>query len=296
MGYMKDLGQLRAASMDPACGEVISYDHRRPMKNSALLSLILTLLLCSPVQARGTSPAAAPAAPAQTQEEQSAKEIVKRSDDLMRGDTQQGHYTMTVITPNWRRQLEIRVQSKGRDRMLLKILSPAKEKGITTLRVGNEMWNYLPQVERTIKIPPSMMLQPWMGSDFANDDLVKESSIVEDYDHVIIARKTINDRPLVRIQLTPKPRAGVVWKRRVMVIDTQTFVPVRDEFYGKDDELIKVLSYRDVHRVGGRLIPTRWEMVSEVQPGRRTMIEVSDDLVYNEPIDDGVFTLQNIKN
>ncbi len=277
-------------------GALLSRILTLPSRILALASLILALLLCPTVQARKVSPAAAPAAAVQTQEEQNAKEIVKRSDDLMRGQTQQGHYTMTVITPSWRRQLEIRVQSKGRDRMLLKILSPAKEKGITTLRVGNEMWNYLPQVERTIKIPPSMMLQPWMGSDFANDDLVKESSIVEDYDHVIIARKTIKGMPLVRIQLVPKPRAGVVWKRRVMVIDTQTFVPLRDEFYGKDDELVKVLSYRDVRRVGGRLIPTRWEMVSEIKPGRRTMIEVSDDLVYNEPIDDGVFTLQNIKN
>ncbi len=251
------------------------------MKASALLLLALTLPLCAPVQAR---------------EELTAKEIVKRSDDLMRGQTQKGRYTMTVITPNWRRRLEIQVHSKDRDKMLLKILSPAKEKGITTLRVGTEMWNYLPQVERTIKIPPSMMLQPWMGSDFANDDLVKESSIVEDYDHVISESRTVRGRPLVRIQLTPKPRAGVVWQRRVMVIDTETFVPVRDEFYGKDDALVKVLNYSDVRRVGDRSIPTRWEMVSRTKPGHRTVIEVSDDLVYNGPMDDNVFTLQNIKN
>jgi len=251
------------------------------MKASALLLLALTLPLCAPVQAR---------------EELTAKEIVKRSDDLMRGQTQKGRYTMTVITPNWRRRLEIQVHSKDRDKMLLKILSPAKEKGTTTLRVGTEMWNYLPQVERTIKIPPSMMLQPWMGSDFANDDLVKESSIVEDYDHVISESRTVRGRPLVRIQLTPKPRAGVVWQRRVMVIDTETFVPVRDEFYGKDDALVKVLNYSDVRRVGDRSIPTRWEMVSRTKPGHRTVIEVSDDLVYNGPMDDNVFTLQNIKN
>ena len=251
------------------------------MKYAALFSLILALTLCTPVQA---------------QEELTAKEIIKRSDDLMRGETQKGHYTMTVVTPNWRRRLEIHIQSKGRDKMLLKILSPAKEKGITTLRVGYEMWNYLPKVERTIKIPPSMMLQPWMGSDFANDDLVKESSIVEDYDHVISERRTVRGRPLVRIRMTPKPRAGVVWQRRVMVIDTETFIPVRDEFYGKDDVLIKVLSYLDVRRISDRSIPTRWEMVSRIKPGRRTVIEVNDDLVYNEPIDDSVFTLQNIKN
>jgi len=251
------------------------------MKSTPLLALVLAVLLSTPVRA---------------EEELTAKEIVRRSDDLMRGKTQKGRYTMTVITPNWRRQLEIEVHSKDRDKMLLKILSPAKEKGITTLRVGYEMWNYLPKVERTIKIPPSMMLQPWMGSDFANDDLVKEGSVVEDYDHVISERRTVRGRPLARITLTPKPRAGVVWQKRVMVIDTATFIPVREEFYGKDNALIKVLSYTDVRRVSDRTIPTRWEMVPRTKSGYRTVIEVSDDLVYNEPIDDSVFTLQNIRN
>jgi len=257
------------------------------MKYSFSLAAGLALLLCAPLQAQQeTAP----------KEELTAKEIVKRSDDLMRGDTQKGRYSMTVVTPNWRRQLEIHVQGKGRDKILLKILSPPKEKGITTLRVGYEMWNYLPQVERTIKIPPSMMLQPWMGSDFANDDLVKESSIVEDYDHVISEARTVRGRPLVRIAMTPKPGAGVVWQKRVMVIDAETFIPVRDEFYGKDDVLVKVLSYREVRRFNDRSIPTRWEMESRTKPGHRTVIEVGDDLVYNEPMDDGVFTLQNIKN
>jgi len=264
-------------------------------RSLSLLLPLLPLVFCASCMPRFAEKQPAPVAPP-VQQELTAKEIVKRSDDLMRGDTQKGSYTMTVVTPDWQRRLEIRVQSKGRDKILLKILSPAKEKGIATLRIGNEMWNYLPSVERTIKIPPSMMLQPWMGSDFANDDLVKESSIVEDYDHVIIARKTINERPLVRIQLIPKPGAGVVWERREMVIDTNTFAPLRDEFYGRDDELIKVLSYSDERAVNDRSIPTHWEMVSVVKPGCRTVIEVGDDLVYNEPIGDSVFSLQSLLN
>ncbi|MGE5279208.1 MAG: outer membrane lipoprotein-sorting protein [Deltaproteobacteria bacterium] len=272
---------------------------KRSLLPAFLPPLALVFLLGTPLcaqEAPRSAPLTVPVLIIRAEPALSAKEIVKRSDDLMRGDTQKGTYTMTVITPSWRRQLEIYVQTKGRDKTLLKILSPAKEKGITTLRVGNEMWNYLPKVERTIKIPPSMMLQPWMGSDFANDDLVKEASIVEDYDHVLTGTNVVNGRNIARITLTPKPHAGVVWEKRVMDICLDDFTPVRDEFYGKNDTLIKVLTYSNVRRVNDRSIPVRWEMVSRIKPGCRTVIEVHDDLRYNNVIDDAVFTLSNIKN
>lgn len=229
-------------------------------------------------------------------QELTGRDYVLRSDDLMRGDTQNGQYSMTVVTPQWERRLKLSVLAKGRDKVLLKILSPAKEKGITTLRVKNEMWNYLPAVERTIKIPPSMMLQPWMGSDFANDDLVKESSVVEDYDHRILSEEVFDGETVVRVELMPKPAAGVVWAKRVMLINKTTFAPVRDEFFGKNNTLIKTLTYSKIKKIGDRAIPTYWEMTSELKKGNRTTIEVDDNLVYNEPIGDSVFSLQNLKN
>lgn len=229
-------------------------------------------------------------------QELSAQEIVKRSDDLMRGNTQEGKYTMTVITQNWERHLELYVYSQGRDKIFIRILSPAKEKGITTLRIKNEMWNYLPSVERTIKIPPSMMLEAWMGSDFANDDLVKESSVVNDYTHRIIDEKIIDGKEVCRIELTPKPEAAVVWNKRIMWIQKNDFIPLRDEFYGKNNKLIKVLTYSKIKKISDRTIPAYWEMTSEIKSGHRTIIEVSDKVVYNKPIEETVFNLQNLKS
>jgi outer membrane lipoprotein-sorting protein len=229
-------------------------------------------------------------------QEPTPQEIVKRCDDLMRGDTQEGKYTMTVITPSWERILTLYVYSQGRDKIFIRILSPSKEKGTTTLRIKSEMWNYLPSVERTIKIPPSMMLEPWMGSDFANDDLFKESSVVNDYTHEILTTEKIDDQDVYKIQLTPKPRAGVIWDKRIMWIRKSDYVPLRDEFYAKNNRLIKTLAYSDVKKISGRLIPTHWEMVSEIKKGRRTTIEVDSQVVYNKPIDDSVFSLQNLKS
>lgn len=226
----------------------------------------------------------------------SPREIVKHSDDLMRGNTQEGIYEMTISTPTWERTLRLTVKSKDRDKMLIRILSPSKEKGTTTLRIKNEMWNYLPQVERTIKIPPSMMLQPWMGSDFANDDLVKESSIVDDYEHTLLRQEKIDGADVYVIVLTPKPKAGVVWNKRVMKIRKKDFIPLRDEFYGKGEKLVKVLNYSKIEKISDRFIPTHWEMVSELKKGHRTIIEVDKKVVYNTPIADTVFSLQSLKS
>jgi outer membrane lipoprotein-sorting protein len=115
-----------------------------------------------------------------------AKEIVARSDQLIRGNSSVGEMSMTVNTPSWKRTLEFRSWSKGKDKMLIRITYPKKEAGLASLKIGSNMWNYLPKINRTIKIPPSMMLQSWMGSDFTNDDLVKESSMVDDYSHTLL--------------------------------------------------------------------------------------------------------------
>jgi hypothetical protein len=228
------------------------------------------------------------------------QEIVKRSDDLMRGDTQKGKYYMTVITPDWQRRLELYCFSKGRDKIFIRILAPAKEKDTTTLRIKGEMWNYLPGVERTVKIPPSMMLQPWMGSDFANDDLVKETSVVNDYTHRLIGEEKTDaagvGADVYILELIPKPQAAVVWEKRIMRINKSDFTPVRDEFYGKNNKLIKVLTYSKVKKISDRSIPTVWEMRSEIKKEHRTVIEVSDSVVYDQPIEDSVFSIQNLKS
>ncbi|MDP1853752.1 MAG: outer membrane lipoprotein-sorting protein [Candidatus Omnitrophota bacterium] len=224
----------------------------------------------------------------------SPTEIVRRADDLLRGDTNRGTYTMEVVTPNWRRTLELYVYSLGRDKIFIRILSPAKEAGIGTLRVKNEMWNYLPNVEKTIKIPPSMMAQSWMGSDFANDDLVKESSIVNDYTHTIAAEEDTGDFSAYKIELIPKPDAAVVWGKILFWVRKGDYVPLKEEYYDEKGRLIKVLEYSDIGAVSDHIIPRVWKMSSALKDNHYTIIKVVD-VEYNKPIDGNVFTLENLK-
>ncbi|MCR4337261.1 MAG: outer membrane lipoprotein-sorting protein [Candidatus Omnitrophica bacterium] len=228
------------------------------------------------------------------QEVLSPTEIVKRSDDLMRGNSTTGIYTMEILTPNWQRKLELHVDSVGRDQVFIRILSPAKEAGIGTLRIKNEMWNYLPQVEKVIKIPPSMMMQSWMGSDFANDDLVKESSVVHDYTHQIVETINIDGHEVHKIEFIPKPKAAVVWGRLFRWVRKDDFVPLQEEFYSEKGKLIKVLKYSDIGTVSNRLIPKVWTMTSMIKPGHQTVIRLVD-VQYDLSLDPNIFTLSYLQ-
>jgi outer membrane lipoprotein-sorting protein len=221
-------------------------------------------------------------------------QIVKAAEDLMRGESIEGIYTMTIRTPGWQRSLRLKVTGQGRDKMFIRILAPAKEAGIGSLRIDHEMWNYLPDIEKTLKIPPSMMLQPWMGSDFANDDLVKESSVVNDYTHTLLSIDNLDGHTAYKIELTPKPEAAVIWGRRVQWIRLGDNVPLKEEYYDENGEIIKVLDYSNIGTVSDRVIPRTWTMTSLTKQGHYTVIELIN-VHYNLPVKNHVFTLQNLK-
>lgn len=233
------------------------------------------------------------AAPAAAQEP-SARAILDRVETLLWGKTSQGEYEMSITTPRWQRTLGLRVWMERPRRSFVRILEPAKEKGIGSLRIGAEMWNYLPSVERTIKIPPSMMLQPWMGSDFTNDDLVKSSSIVDDYVSTILREEPLGGAPARVLELIPKPEAAVVWGRILYWVRTSDTIPLKEEFYDERGALVRTMTFSEVKAMGGRSIPTRWEMRPADKPGNVTTIVVKS-VAYDRPIDAEIFTQRNLQ-
>lgn len=222
------------------------------------------------------------------------REILDRVERLLWGRTVQGDYEMTISTPRWQRTLGLRVWMERPRLSFVRIVSPVKEAGIGSLRIGPEMWNYLPNVERIIKIPPSMMLQPWMGSDFTNDDLVKESSILNDYTHLVIGTLQINGEAAVQVEARPKPESAVVWGRIVYTVRQRDWIPLKQEYFSERDELVRVMTLSDIRKVGGRLLPTRWEMRPLAKPGNVTQI-VLKDAVFDQPIDGEIFTQRNLQ-
>jgi outer membrane lipoprotein-sorting protein len=226
---------------------------------------------------------------------QTAKEIVQAADAKMRGNTSQAQIRIQTVRPSWSREMTVKTWMKGTDLATILIASPAKDKGIVYLKRKKEVWYWLPSLEKIIKLPPSMMSQSWMGTDFTNDDLVKESSIVNDYDHSIIGDTTIAGRSCFKIQMLPKPDAAVVWGRLVVCIDKSEFLELHTRFYDEEGILINTMNASEIKIMDQRLIPTRFEMIPADKPGQKTVMTYIS-VQYNRPIADGFFTTEKIKS
>ncbi len=233
------------------------------------------------------------ALPVRAAESLSPQAIITRTENLLRGvRSSRGEIEMTVVKKTWTRTLRFRYWEKGRDRTLILILAPPREKGVATLKIKDAIWNYLPSIERIIKIPPSMMGNSWMGSHFTNDDLVRESSISRDYTAAF--RKTPGDAAVYALTLTPKPRAAVVWARIDIDIDRQSFTPLKTVYYNDRGEAVRTLTYTDHRKVDNRVFPFRWILVPHHKPGEKTEMRVLD-VAFDVPVDDRLFTLRALK-
>lgn len=220
--------------------------------------------------------------------------ISKKCDAALKGKTEHGNASMTVRTPEWERTLELTFWYDYPQKTFIRITAPAKDAGTGTLRLGSNMWTWLPSVERVIKIPPSLMLQAWMGSDFTNDDLVKESSLATDYTHRLEGETTEDGDVCYRLIATPKPDAAVVWGKLVLLIRRSDFLPRREEFYDDRGTLQKTLYFDQIRKAGSRNYPMRWRMVSHAKAGHETILTFSS-LELDKPVSADIFTRQNLE-
>ncbi len=224
-----------------------------------------------------------------------ATEIVDCVDRIMRGESSRGVSTMEVVTENWSRAMEMQVWSLGTDYALVRILSPRKDAGTATLKVGNEIWNYLPRVDRTIKIPASLMSASWMGSHFTNDDLVKESRLIEDYEITLAYEGDRDGVEVWEFDLVPRPEAPVVWGRISYQVRKSDTMPVYARYYDEDGELVRTMTFFDYRELGGRLVPAAMRVVPEDKPGEFTEFRYSE-LEFDVDLDEAFFSLRRLRD
>ena len=220
-------------------------------------------------------------------------EIIDKVDKLYRSNSSYSEIEMRIITPEWERTLSMKVWSEGMEKTFIYITEPAREKGVSTLKIGNEMWNYLPKVDKTIKIPPSMMSSSWMGSDFTNDDLVRESSMVEDYTYKIINPDNTVDT-LIYIEMIPKEETAVVWGKVILTVRETDYIPVEQKYYDEEGNLKRIMNFRNIKKMGGKIFPSIMEMIPMDKEGHKTIIEYKD-AEFDIPLDKDIFSLRNMR-
>ncbi|HPG10673.1 MAG TPA: outer membrane lipoprotein-sorting protein [Chitinophagaceae bacterium] len=230
-----------------------------------------------------------------TTQQPSADEIVRKANDLMMGRSSQSIATMTVIRPSWTRTVSMKTWSLGNDYYMVQITAPAQDKGQVFLKRFNEMWNWMPNISRIIRIPPSMMGQNWMGSDFTNNDLVKANSIVNDYTHRILGNETTDGYDCYKIEFSPKPNAAVVWDKIIAWIAKDKYFMLKSEFYNEDGELVNRETQSDIKHFDDRDLPSKLVMTPVKEKGKQTILEFQK-LNFNISLKPTFFSQQNMKN
>lgn len=225
----------------------------------------------------------------------SPKEIIRKADEKFNGEkTSTSIMAMTIVRPTWERTIEFKNWTSGREYSLTLITAPAKEKGQSFLKRQQEMWSWNPTISRLIKLPPSMMSQGWMGSDYTNDDILKESSVVNDYNHMIVGEEEYEGRLCYKIKMVAKEEAAVIWGHQIRWIDKKDFLFLKSELYDEDGYLVRTELGSKIQSMDGRLIPTYLELIPAEEEGQKTIIEIKE-ILFNKEIKDSFFSQQNMK-
>ncbi len=235
------------------------------------------------------------AAPSRGESEEAlVQEILDKVDRLWRGSTSEGKMEMEVVTEHWSRTLRMKVYTKGLERSLVRITYPAKEEGVATLKVEDNIWNYLPKIKRVTKVPASMMLGSWMGSHFTNDDLVKDSQFARDYDTRITFEGERKGRKIIELTLLPKPEAPVVWGKILSIVRAEDYIPLKMTYFDEDGEAVRELGFSEIREMDDRTLPTVLKMQPLDKPKEYTRVKYLD-IDFDVDLKSDLFGLRSLR-
>lgn len=228
------------------------------------------------------------------QTDQSAKELIRKADKNMEGESSTSEMSMSIVRSSWERTLEFKNWMLGDEFAMTLVTAPAKEKGQSFLKRGNDMWNYLPKIGRMIKLPPSMMSQGWMGSDYTNDDVLNETSLTDDFTHRIIGEETLEGKQAKIIEMIPNEESNIVWGKVVTWVSPDAYLFLKNEYYDEDEFLVRTELFQNIKVMDGRTIPTRYVIIPADEPDQQTIVTIKS-MKFDVPIKESFFSQQNMK-
>lgn len=220
-------------------------------------------------------------------------QIMRKLDDLYRGDQSQSTMTIKVKTAHYTRTMKMDSWSLGKHYSLLRILKPKKERGTATLKAKDNLYIYLKKTDRTIKVSSSMMGNPWMGSHFTNDDLVRHTRFSRDFD---VTQNTSQNPNHYVFTLVPKPQTPVVWGKIKITILKDSLLPVEQLFYDEDGNKSRIQKFGDFKRVGDRGIPHKMVMAPLGEDEGEYTEVVIESINFNVKLHPGFFSIHKLRS
>lgn len=224
---------------------------------------------------------------------QNADEIIRKVEKNMSSDNRIFESTMTISGTRSSRTITSRTFSEGDRKSFTEYLSPAREQGTKMLKLENQLWIYSPSTDRIIQISGHMLRQSVMGSDLSYEDMMDDRKITEVYNAEVSGNEETDSRKTWIISLTAKV-PDVAYFKRKMWIDSERYVPLKEELYAKSGQLLKRISFSDVKLIDNRWFPTKMIYKDMLRQGNGTEFIITS-AKFNQPIPDYVFSKASLK-
>ncbi|MGD8415546.1 MAG: outer membrane lipoprotein-sorting protein [Pseudomonadales bacterium] len=223
-----------------------------------------------------------------------AEALVAGALDLVRGKTSYTEITMVIHRPDWERSSSLVSWTRGREDALIRFTAPARDAGNATLKQGDKMWTYTPKLNRTIRLPYSLMSQSWAGSDFSYNDLSRTDDLLRYYDLSIIDTSEHDGHTVYTVKAIPHDDAPVVWGKEEWVL-RDDYVLLSETFFDQSMEPLKRLESLEIGELGGRVMPIRMRMSPLDEPDHYTEV-IYDSAEFDIDIPDRTFTVFSLQS
>jgi hypothetical protein len=221
-------------------------------------------------------------------------DIVRKANDLLRFTTSEAELDIQIIRPRWQKSMSMKTWTKGTDYAMTLITAPAKEAGTVYLKKKNELWNWLPKVKKTIKLPGSMLGQNFMGTDLTASDVWSNSNIESEFDHKLIGKEMQGGQMCYKIESVTHEDSDIIWGKIISWIDVKNFIQMKVEFYDEDMDLANTFLASQVKNMAGKMRATKLEVIPANKKGQKTIVSYRS-LKVDHAIPTEFFTVENMK-
>lgn len=218
-----------------------------------------------------------------------AAEIVAKIDGNMTGASRRTKSTMTVTTPRRTRVYKMESWGRGEEDAAVTYLFPARDKGTKMLKIGGELWIYLPNLEREQKISGHMMRQGMMGSDFSYEDMMESRELLGLYDSKVTGSDTIDGRDCWKLEMIAKDD-GVSYPKRIAWIDKEVYITLKQELFALSGMKLKTWHMSEIKLLDGeRYFPRKMVVEDHLRKGSKTTV-VIEELEFGIELADEIFS------